>query len=150
MRDEFFRKLDADETADFKQWARDNYTAGDFINRGIWHPAVVAECERINSVAHSTRVFGEAWYIAHDFIRQHKNADIDNWAPYNLSSEAAKLGRIFNNLEQGVYGEVTTHHDGIREVEISGHESATGNPVLFEWEPAMAAAKPAGDSSDDR
>ena len=49
MRDEFFRKLDADETADFKQWARDNYTAGDFINRGIWHPAVVAECDRINA-----------------------------------------------------------------------------------------------------
>ena len=111
MRDEFFRKLDADG---------------------------------------KHNVFGDAWYIAYDFIRQHKNADVDNWAPYNLSSEAAKLERIFNNLEQGVYGEVTTHHDGIREVEISGHESATGNPVLFEWEPAMAAAKPAGDSSDDR
>ena len=49
MRDEFFRKLDADETADYQQWARDNYTAGDFINRGIWHPAVVAECDRINA-----------------------------------------------------------------------------------------------------
>ena len=49
MRDEFFRKLDADETADYQQWARDNYTAGDLINRGIWHPAVVAECERINA-----------------------------------------------------------------------------------------------------
>jgi hypothetical protein len=145
MRDEFFRKLDADETADFKQWARDNYTAGDFINRGIWHPAVVAECERINARVHPTPGYKEE--IAHDFIRQHKNADVDNWAPYNLSSEAAKLGRIFNNLEQGVYGDVTTHpDDGIREVEIGGHQSASGNPVLFGWEPDF----PAGDSSDDR
>jgi len=32
-----------------KQEARDNYTAGDKIERGHWHAVYVAECDAINA-----------------------------------------------------------------------------------------------------
>ena len=94
------------------------------------HPLENQDYRRVNT---STVTFGTRLYIARDFILQHKNADLDNWSPYNLRPEQAKLERIFNNLEQGEYGDVTTHPNGTREVEIGRFESATGNPILFEW-----------------
>ena len=45
-----FRELSPAEAAEFKEWARDNFTAGDTIAASIWHPVVVAECEAINEV----------------------------------------------------------------------------------------------------
>ena len=42
-----FKELTRDEIADYRQWARDNFKAGDEINP-VWHPAVREECERIN------------------------------------------------------------------------------------------------------
>lgn len=43
-----FRKLTDEETAEFRQWARDNYQPGDPINE-VWHPVVREECERMNN-----------------------------------------------------------------------------------------------------
>lgn len=45
-----FRKLDATEEAQFRQWARDNYKPGSKIN-GVWHPVVQEECTRMNREA---------------------------------------------------------------------------------------------------
>ena len=45
--DFLFRKLDDKETEEFKQWARDNYKAGEPVSE-LWHPAVRDECKRIN------------------------------------------------------------------------------------------------------
>jgi hypothetical protein len=42
-----FRTLSPEETADFRQWARDNYTPGSPVNP-VWHPVVQDECERMN------------------------------------------------------------------------------------------------------
>lgn len=50
-----FRELSPAEVAEFKQWARDNFTAGDTIEASIWHPVIVAECEAINSRAESIK-----------------------------------------------------------------------------------------------
>ena len=46
-----FRHLSETETAEFKQWAWDNYTPGDIINPAIHHPVVVAECQLIKAAA---------------------------------------------------------------------------------------------------
>ncbi len=46
-----FKELDSEEEVAFKQWARENYKPfGDI--KGSWHPAVVAECAKINQEAH--------------------------------------------------------------------------------------------------
>ena len=45
-----FRKLDADEEAKFRKWARDNYKPHTEIS-GVWHPVVVRECAAINAEA---------------------------------------------------------------------------------------------------
>ena len=43
-----FRELDANETAEFARWARDNFDpTNDTIEYEIWHPAVTAECEKM-------------------------------------------------------------------------------------------------------
>jgi hypothetical protein len=44
-----FRELDRAEVMEFKQWARDFYLIGEPINRELWHPVVVAECDLMNS-----------------------------------------------------------------------------------------------------
>ena len=44
----FFRELDRLEEADFRQWARDNYTPNSDISP-IWHPVVRDECKLINA-----------------------------------------------------------------------------------------------------
>ena len=43
-----FRELNAAERREFRESARENYTAGDPIDRDLWHPVYVAECEAIN------------------------------------------------------------------------------------------------------
>lgn len=47
----FFRKLDDSEAQEFQEWARANHKPGDPIDRVIWHPVVVAECEKIDAQA---------------------------------------------------------------------------------------------------
>ena len=47
----FFKELTDAQVLEFEQSARDTYAAGDPIERDIWHPAYVAECDRINNKA---------------------------------------------------------------------------------------------------
>ena len=42
-----FKSLTAEEVAEFKQWARDNYEPLSDI-KGIWHPVIQRECALIN------------------------------------------------------------------------------------------------------
>lgn len=42
-----FRVLSPEETSEMQEWARKNYAPLSDI-RGIWHPAVQAECVRMN------------------------------------------------------------------------------------------------------
>ena len=44
-----FRELDDTEVQEFQEWARANHKPGDPIEREIWHPVLVAECELIDS-----------------------------------------------------------------------------------------------------
>jgi len=46
----FFKTLSETEVKEYKQWARDNHTAGDEVQL-IWHPVVRAECKRIDREA---------------------------------------------------------------------------------------------------
>lgn len=41
-----YRALDPDEERRFRQWARDNYKPGSYINP-LWHPVVRSECNRM-------------------------------------------------------------------------------------------------------
>ena len=41
-----FRFLDKDEEANFRRWARENYTPFTEISE-LWHPAVQDECRRM-------------------------------------------------------------------------------------------------------
>lgn len=43
-----FKDLNENQEAEFRQWARDNYTPFTPIE-GIWHPAIQDECAKINS-----------------------------------------------------------------------------------------------------
>jgi len=47
---ELFRELNAQDEQEFRQWARENYTAYHEI-KGIWHPIVQAECVLMNKEA---------------------------------------------------------------------------------------------------
>jgi hypothetical protein len=42
-----FRELTAEEEAEFRKWARDNYKPFQQIN-GVWHHVVQDECVRMN------------------------------------------------------------------------------------------------------
>ena len=46
-----FRELGDVEIAEFKAYARENHKAGDPIDREIWHPVIVEECELIDMEA---------------------------------------------------------------------------------------------------
>ena len=48
MHDSFFRTLDPDEEAQFRQWARANWKLNDFIDP-LWHPVVRDEIQRIKA-----------------------------------------------------------------------------------------------------
>lgn len=41
-----FRRLSENEAAEFRLWARRNYTPGTGINE-VWHPVVQDECRRM-------------------------------------------------------------------------------------------------------
>jgi hypothetical protein len=43
-----FRNLSEEETSEFRQWARDNWTVGEDIDP-LWHPVVRAMCERMEN-----------------------------------------------------------------------------------------------------
>jgi hypothetical protein len=47
MPDSFFRTLDPDEAASFRQWARENYKRSEGIDP-LWHPVIREECARID------------------------------------------------------------------------------------------------------
>jgi hypothetical protein len=44
-----FRELNATETREFQQWALANYEPGEPIDRELWHPVIVAQCDAINA-----------------------------------------------------------------------------------------------------
>jgi hypothetical protein len=69
--------------------------------------------------------------IARDYIAEHKDNNVFDWIPCG-SNDDEKLLIIFSNLESGVYGEVIEKEDGF-EIEISSHDSHSGNPIIFEW-----------------
>tara|TARA_Y100001951_G_scaffold31361_1_gene24535 strand:- start:17 stop:613 length:597 start_codon:yes stop_codon:yes gene_type:complete len=46
MNKELFRDLNEAEEKEFRQWARDNYKAGDPIDT-VWHPVVQDECKKM-------------------------------------------------------------------------------------------------------
>ena len=67
--------------------------------------------------------------IAQDFINLHKNSDIVDWLYSGRSLED-----VYNMMEFGSFG--TVHdNNGVLSIEISPFESASGRPVIFEWEP---------------
>jgi len=41
-----FRELTAEEERSFRQWARDNWRPGDYVDP-IWHPVVRDECQKM-------------------------------------------------------------------------------------------------------
>ena len=72
--------------------------------------------------------------IAQNFVDMHKDNNIDNWQPLQVFEQTKKLETIYDNLINGVYGEVRENSFGEYEIEISGNESKSGNPIVFEWD----------------
>ena len=80
---------------------------------------------------------------AKDFIQLHKETRLQSWIPEKMSEEKLLL-RVFSNLENGLYGEVTSDaeydDDGelvtvstMYEIEIGSHESKSGRAHIFDW-----------------
>lgn len=70
--------------------------------------------------------------IALSFIKGHKHDDPMDWT-FLCPGATRPLEWVYDNLVNGLYGEVTKPRDGIYSIEISGHDSKTGKPVVFEW-----------------
>lgn len=85
-----FRHLSETEAAEFRQWAWNNYTPGDAIADGVWHPVVVAECQLIKAAADAWTAetrgeFYREWAATAD------RADSDNyWGSFEHA------GRVFD------------------------------------------------------
>lgn len=47
---ELFRTLDASEQADFRKWAHDNYAPGMKIETGLWHPVILEELAKLETL----------------------------------------------------------------------------------------------------
>ncbi len=71
--------------------------------------------------------------IAKQFVALHKNDDADTWLPSERGYGEKKLLAIYQHLLNGTFGNVRNDEYGF-EIEISGFETKTGNPYLFEWE----------------
>jgi hypothetical protein len=72
--------------------------------------------------------------IARQFVESHKKNDPAEWQPM-IKFGNEKLLIVYENLESGVYGEVSAPYDDeTRRVEIGKFDSATGNPIEFEWD----------------
>ncbi len=82
--------------------------------------------------------------IVEEFVALHKINNILDWEPVGVDSQD-KLLRMYDRLMMGDYGDVRdngTYNDSGEivepptefEIEISAHDSKTGNPVIFEWE----------------
>jgi hypothetical protein len=67
-----FRELDDAEVAEFRAHARANHKPGDHIEREIWHPVIVAECELIDAQAGRCVLLHEV--KAGDFVKRKPNA----------------------------------------------------------------------------
>ena len=67
-----FRELDDAEVAEFRAHARANHKPGDHIEREIWHPVIVAECELIDAQAGRCVLLHEV--TAGDFVKRKPNA----------------------------------------------------------------------------
>lgn len=75
MDDKFFRVLNADEEAEFRKWARDNFKLTEKVN-SCWHPVVRDEWRKIiNEIKPpcECNCGGKAEYISTDCI--YKDAD---------------------------------------------------------------------------
>ena len=79
--------------------------------------------------------------LAKDFIQLHKDNQFQSWIPEKMSEEKLLL-RVFSNLENGLYGDVTSDaeyddDDGkittMYEIEIGSHESKSGRAHIFAW-----------------
>ncbi len=62
--------------------------------------------------------------IAAKFISLHKKEYRNNWIGKD------DLESVYHNIRDGLYGECRKN-DEFFEIEISSHESKTGNPILF-------------------
>jgi len=71
--------------------------------------------------------------ISKDFVSSHKNSNIKDWQPVG-GDDADKWLTVYDNLEQGYYGEVRETAPNEFEIEIAGNERHTGNAYLFTWE----------------
>jgi hypothetical protein len=67
-----FRTLDDQETATFRQWARDNYQPLTDIS-GLWHPVIQDECRQMNQ-EHGRSVRLSPFH-AHDSLRAVDNPE---------------------------------------------------------------------------
>jgi len=79
--------------------------------------------------------------LAKDFIQLHKDNQFQSWIPEKMSEEKLLL-KVFSNLENGLYGEVTSDaeyddDDGkittMYQIEIGSHESKSGRAHIFAW-----------------
>jgi len=72
---------------------------------------------------------------AKHFILSHKNNNAEDWfLQCQHGTDKDQYLEIYSKLEGGEFGEVTTDDWGDFRIEISSHNSKTGNPIIFEWE----------------
>lgn len=75
--------------------------------------------------------------IALEFVGLHKTSDFNEWSPLPCHvniTDKQKLIIIYNNLEQGVYGDLEHISGQDYQVEISSDDSASHLPVPFVFE----------------
>lgn len=75
--------------------------------------------------------------IAKDYIAKHRISDVDKWQPFGIYGNDKYL-TIYQNMISGLYGtthSIEQHDENCVEynLEVSGHDTSNGKPVLFWW-----------------
>ena len=72
--------------------------------------------------------------IAKNFVELHKKRNLDDWVSFEIYDDDAKYLHIYENLINGVYGNVRTEGLEDLQIEIGYYESHTNSSILFNFE----------------
>lgn len=133
-----FQKLNETDAADYRQWAHENYCAGDQINL-VWHPVIRAECAKINAengkCANGTHYVG-AFKMPYAELVQMIGSPNGVGDGYKVDAEwildhNGDVATIYNWKDGPNYTGRGTIEE-LDEWHIGGHDLATANTLVFE------------------
>ena len=108
-----FRELSEGEKANFKAWARKNYTPGDDISE-LWHPVIQSECDAMNYEARQAYRFETHYFEAPSaWVCMLMYGDESGLSQDDIDDCNAFVARIGLGSPQDAEGEFLGRHNGL-------------------------------------